>query len=251
MARRRGRTDEPQTGLEPGRTAVVTGAGSGIGRAIALALAAEGLTVCLVGRHRPALARVAELTNGAGRVCAADISTKAGRAEVARRTRHGLSVLVHSAGAYPRHSATRGEAWTALDATNVHAPVLLTHACLSQLRRSAGQVVFVNSTSGLHTGTAPLAYAAGKHALRCAADILRQEMNPHGIRVLSIFPGRTDTPMQRAVLSSENRAAPRGALMRPEDVAEMVLAALKLPRSAEVTDIIMRPLRPLPSSRRR
>ncbi len=252
MARRRiGRGQERDAGLVRGRAAVVTGAGSGIGRAIALGLAAEGFVVCLVGRHRPALARVARAMNGAGQVCAADVSTEAGRATIARRMGRGLSVLVHSAGAYPDGPATRDRSWAALDAVNVHAPVLLTQACLPQLRKEAGQVVFVNSTAGLRSGAGPLAYAAGKHALRCAADILRQDVNAHGIRVLSVFPGRTDTPMQRGILASERRAAPRGTLMRPEDVAEMVLAALKLPRSAEVTDIVMRPSRPLPSKPRR
>lgn len=252
MARRRhGAGQDGDAGSVQGRTAVVTGAGSGIGRAIALALAADGFAVCLVGRRRPALARVARAMNGAGWVCTADVSTEAGRATIARLTRRGLSVLVHSAGVYPNGSPTRDRSWVALDAINVHAPVLLTQACLPQLRRQAGYVVFVNSTAGLRSGAGPLTYVAGKHALRCAADILRQDVNAHGIRVLSVFPGRTDTPMQRGVLASERRVAPRESLLRPEDIANMVLAALKLPPSAEVTDIVMRPSRPLPSKPRR
>jgi NADP-dependent 3-hydroxy acid dehydrogenase YdfG len=74
---------------------------------------------------------------------------------------------------------------------------------------------------------------------------LRQEVNGDGIRVLSIFPGRTDTAMQREILAMEQRTAPHGTLLRPEDVASMVIAALKLPATAEVTDIIMRPMQTL------
>ena len=70
-------------------------------------------------------------------------------------------------------------------------------------------------------------------------------MNADGIRVLSIFPGRTDTPMQQEILKAENRRAEDGMLMRTEDIAAMAVAALRLPRSAEVTDIVMRPMRPL------
>lgn len=242
---------EGDAGPLRGRTALVTGAGSGIGRAVALALGADGFVVFLVGRRRRALARVARAMNGAGRICTADVSTEAGRATIARRTGAGLSVLVHGAGVYPDGATTRDRSWAVIDAINVHAPVLLTQACLPQLRRDAGQVVFVNSSAGLRSTAGPLAYVAGKHALRCAADILRQDVNAHGIRVLSVFPGRTDTPMQRGVLASERRVAPRESLLRPEDIANMVLAALKLPPSAEVTDIVMRPSRPLPSKPRR
>jgi|SRR5579883_2810973 len=239
------RASEPA--LRPGQTALVTGASSGIGRAIALALSAEGLTVRLVGRNRAALARVARLAGRDARISVADITTRNGIAALARATRPALDVLVHCAGAYLKGpvGSIRAESWSALDAVNLHAPILLTAACLPQLRAATGQIVFINSTAGLQAGPGMLPYAAGKHGLRCAVDILRQEVNPDGLRVVSIFPGRTDTPMQRAVLAAEGRPAPRGTLMRPEDVAGLVLAALKLPLTAEVTDIVMRPLRPL------
>ena len=105
--------------------------------------------------------------------------------------------------------------------------------------------MFVNSSAGLHASAGWGAYSANKHALKAAVDALRQEVNSEGIRVLSIFPGRTDTPMQRKILAMEQRTPPYGSLMRPEDVASMVVAALKLPATAEVTDIVMRPMRPL------
>lgn len=237
--------------LRPGQKALVTGAGSGIGCAIALALAAEGLEVLLVGRDIRKLREVARLSHSATRILAADVTTRRGLSAVARATRPVLDILVHSAGGYLRSpvESTSPEAWATLDAINLHAPILLTSACLPQLRAAKGQVVFINSTAGLRSDSGMAAYAAGKHGLKAAADALRQEVNADGIRVLSIFPGRTDTPMQNAVLAAEGRMAPPGTLMLSEDVASLILAALKLPRTAEVTDIVMRPMRPLPSAR--
>ena len=229
------------------RHALVTGAGSGIGRAIALALLADRMHVWLVGRDRNKLARVADDANGRASVISADLAGAEGVARVAAALGPRLDVLVHSAGGYLRGDLASVDAgqWMALDAINVRAPLLLTAACLPKLRAAHGQVVFVNSSAGLRTAAGVGAYAAGKHALRAAADTLRQEVNADGIRVLSIFPGRTDTPMQREILQSERRTAPQDALMRPEDVARMVVAALSLPATAEVTDIMMRPMRPL------
>ncbi len=236
--------------LRRGQTALVTGAGSGIGRAIAIALAAEGLSVRLVGRDRKTLKTVAREIGSRATVSAIDITTEAGIAALVRATGDGLDVLVHCAGTYRQEplSAIRARDWAKLDAINLHAPILLTTACLSQLRAAAGQVVFINSTAGLQTSPKVLAYAAGKHALRAAVDALRQELNPAGVRVLSVYPGRTDTPMQQKILAGEKRTAGPGMLMQPEDVATLVLAALKLPRTAEVTDIMMRPMRPLGSA---
>lgn len=229
-----------------GRLALVTGAGSGIGRAIALTLAAAGMRLILVGRDAAKLRWVAGQTSGTAVVVPADLATATGIATAAAAAGPALDVLVHSAGLYlhDRILETPATGWETLAAINLHAPMLLTASCLGALRAASGQVVFVNSTAGLRTGTGG-AYAVSKHALRAAADALRQQVNADGIRVLSVFPGRTDTPMQDALLAEERRKAEPGMLMRPEDVASMVLSALRLPRSAEVTDITMRPMRPL------
>jgi NADP-dependent 3-hydroxy acid dehydrogenase YdfG len=231
--------------LNAQRGAVVTGAGSGIGRAIALGLAGCGWSVLLVGREEEKLREVA--TEAGARPLVADIATDAGRAAVAAAAGTSLDVLVHSAGAYLAGSISElaDDQWAALDAVNLHAPILLTSRCLNALRNARGSVVFINSSAGiLAPGAGKAAYAAGKHGLRAAADALRAEVSPE-VRVLSIFPGRTDTPMQRAVLREERRTAPPGTLLAPEDVAAMVLAALSLDASAEVTEIVMRPRRRL------
>lgn len=227
------------------RAALVTGAGSGIGRACAVALAEDGHRVMLVGR-RLALLEAAAATMPDALAVAADLATDAGIGAVAEALPERLDVLVHAAGAfrYGPLAETPMAAWQALDAVNLHGPFALTARCLPALRRAGGTVVFVNSTAALRGGPNAGAYAASKSALRAATDVLRQEVNPLGIRVLSIFPGRTDTPMQDDVLAAEGRTADRSTLLAPSDVAAMVSAALRLPRRAEVTDITIRPAQP-------
>lgn len=256
-----------QPGASPlaGGTALVTGAGGGIGRAIAAALAGEGMDLVLVGRTartledtaravaRPSPQAVPRGDVGEGRrggpdvrIVAADLATEAGLQATADAVPAALRVLVHGAGLfwYGPVAGTPAPGWDALAAVNLHAPMRLTAACLGALR-GGGQVVFINSTAGLRAGAGNGAYAASKHALRAAADALRQEVNADGIRVLSVFPGRTDTPMQQTVLRAEGRTARPGTLLHPEDVAAMVVAALRLPARAEVSELTIRPSSPL------
>ena len=230
-------------------TCVVTGASSGIGRAIALALGSAGATVCTVARRRDELKVTADRSNGSGRfvLYAADLvdDDEVERLVHALLARDGgVDVLVHSAG-----TISIGDFETAsvrdLDrqyAANVRAPYLLTQALLPALRASRGQIVFVNSTAGL-AATAQIAqYAATKHALKAIADSLREELNPHGVRVVSVYPGRTATPMQAALHAVEDKPYVPERLMQAEDVASLVLSALALPRSTEVTDLMARPM---------
>ena len=102
--------------------------------------------------------------------------------------------------------------------------------------------VFVNSSAGLNSKANVGQYAASKHALKAIADCLREEVNPDGIRVLSIYPGRTATPMQEALYKAEGRTYHPEILMQPSDAAQVVIQALRLPRTVEVTDIHLRPL---------
>jgi short-subunit dehydrogenase len=233
--------------LASNQRALVTGASSGIGQAVATALAERGLHVIFSGRDAARLRTASEKAGPNTSILAADLTTGSGRAALAAQTLPELHVLVHSAGQYLRcdTDTLSAERWMALDSINLHAPVLLTAACLPQLRSAVGQVVFINSSAALSAAGGLTAYAAGKRGLQAAADALRQEVNKDGIRVLSVFPGRTDTPMQRALLLAEQRVAPHGSLMRPEDVADIVISSLSMPRTAEVTDIFMRPMRKL------
>jgi NAD(P)-dependent dehydrogenase (short-subunit alcohol dehydrogenase family) len=126
---------------------------------------------------------------------------------------------------------------------NLRVPYLLTQRLLPLLRRSRGQVVFVNSSAGLHASAGLSQYAATKHALKALADSLRCEVNHDGVRVLSVYPGRTASPMQEHLHRQQPEVRPYRAadLLQPEDVAAVVVQALSLPRTAEVTDLHVRP----------
>jgi NADP-dependent 3-hydroxy acid dehydrogenase YdfG len=233
-----------------GGVAVVTGSSSGIGRAVAVALAARGMSVCVTGRDPERLDCAARAVGARSAVLAleADLASDAGILGLADRiTNHlgRLDVLVHAAG-----TAAVGplETTAASDVdeqyrVNLRAPLLLTKALLGLVKESCGQVVFVNSSAGLAPGNGNGVYAATKHALRSLASSLRDELNPHGVRVLSVYPGRTATPMQERVHEAEGRAYEAASLLQPSDVAEMIVAALALPRTAEVTDIMLRPMK--------
>jgi NADP-dependent 3-hydroxy acid dehydrogenase YdfG len=222
----------------------VTGAGSGIGRAIALAIAGQGAHVCLVGRTVAKLESTArEIPPGASRVLAADLAQDANIAQLASEVSE-LDILVLAAGEYatgPIASAPV-EAFDALYRANVHANYLLAQAFLSKLKRRPGQIVFVNSSTGLSARPDVAMFSATNHALKALADSLRAEVNPDGVRVLSVHPGRTATPRLAALYATKGQVYRPELLMQPEDVAAVVLSALTLPRTAEVTDISMRPL---------
>ena len=85
-------------------------------------------------------------------------------------------------------------------------------------------------------------YSATKHAFKALADSLRAEVNPDGIRVLSIYPGRTATPRMETLFAQEGRAYRPELLLQPEDIASIVLSTVMLPWTAEVTDIRIRPM---------
>jgi NADP-dependent 3-hydroxy acid dehydrogenase YdfG len=236
--------------------AVVTGAGSGIGKAITLSLAEQGATVCAVDRRVEALEGV--VSSGGAPISRQllryqvdltqdeDIKRLVTKFETDFRQ---IDILIHSAGVFARGPLAKASVsgFENQFRVNVLAPYALTQALLPMLPPERGQIVFVNSTAGLTSSENVGQYAATKHALKAIADSLRDEVNRHGIRVLSIYPGRTATAMQALVHEMENKTYHPNNLMQPEDVAAVITHALSLPRTAEVTEIRMRPLkRPTP-----
>jgi NADP-dependent 3-hydroxy acid dehydrogenase YdfG len=110
------------------------------------------------------------------------------------------------------------------------------------LKARRGQVVFVNSSSGIVAKPMSSQYDLTKHALKAIADSLRGEVNPCGVRVLSIYLGRTASEMQERIHHMEGQPYRPELLLQPTDVASVILNALSLPRTAEVTDIHIRPM---------
>ena len=233
-----------------GASALVTGASGGIGGAIARRLASEGVDLILAGRDRDRLDDAANAIRSAGgraEVSVGDLTQTGDLAALLAflERRDGVDLLIHCLGAY--HAATVEETpVAALDRqldVNLRAPWELTRRLLPALRRRRGQIVFVNSTVGVSAKAGVGAYSAAKHGLRALADALRDEVNPDGVRVLTVYPGRTASEMQREVRRLEGEPYRPERLVQPDDVAEMVVAALVLSRTAEVTEMTIRPMK--------
>ena len=240
-----------------GNVCVVTGATSGVGRALALALVRRGAHVWAIGRNRErieSLASEAAAEMGGLRPITVDLEHTDGLESVSREILsrgEAVNLLMHSAGTISRGLVESAPA-EELDRqyrVNLRAPFVLTRALLPALKRSRGQIVFVNSSVGAVVASPDAAaYAATKHGLRALADSLRQEVNAEGIRVLTVYLGRTATPMQEQVHDHEGRIYRPQFLMRPEDVAEVVLSVAAGESTVEVTDISLRPLAKLPEA---
>jgi NADP-dependent 3-hydroxy acid dehydrogenase YdfG len=230
--------------------ALVTGASGGIGGAIAAALATSGARVCLAGRDRvrlDALQNRLRANSSLVEVHPLDLTDDRQISEVADRiigAHKRLDILVHSAGAivHGKMADVPVETLDLLYAANVRGPYLLTQKLLPVLKRCRGQIVFVNSSAGLAVPPNTGQFSATQHALKALADAFRDEVNAEQVRVLSIFPGRTATPRIEALHTAEGRAYRPELLLQPEDVANVVVNSLALPRTAEVTNISIRPM---------
>lgn len=231
-----------------GLAALVTGAGGDIGAAIVAALAARGAGVGLVGRRTAALERAAHRAGGdATKTFTADLTADEQlKATVRAFLRHfgRIDILVHSNGIH--RAAPLAEAKVAdfdrLWAANVRGPFLLTQLLLPGLQASSGQITFVNSSVVLAPRAGVGQFTATQQALRAVADTLRVELNPEGIRVLSVYPGRTATSRSEKLSARERRPYRPDRLLQPEEIATVVAESLALPRTAEVTDISIRPM---------
>jgi short-subunit dehydrogenase len=231
------------------QVAVITGAGSGIGRALALQLASQQAKLCLIGRNLEKLDEVSQLaqkTSPQVSTYQLDISADEDIKMLKQLTEKDfgeIDLLVHSAGIIS-FGELRNTSVIELDQqyrTNVRAPYLLTQIFLPSLISQQGQIVFINSSAIYSVKAGGGQYAASKQALKAIADSLRAEVNALGVRVVSVYPGRTASPMQAAIYETEGREYNPERLLQPEDVAATIISALSLPRTAEVTDINIRP----------
>ncbi len=231
-----------------GCRALVAGASRGIGEAIAHRLVEAGATVVGLARSADGLeaARTRMPSPDAFVPCAGDLSTDAGLRSVAASGHlQALDVLVLSAGVM--HTGTTAEAGVGeLDeqyAANLRAPFALVQAALPGLVARQGQIVVITSSAATRGRAGVGQYAALQAALRSLSESIRDEVNPLGVRVLAVFPGRTAGARQEALHLRAGVPYREDVLMQPDDVAQMVLAALRLPRSAEVTEIHLRPMK--------
>ncbi|WP_406203315.1 SDR family oxidoreductase [Kitasatospora sp. NBC_01560] len=223
---------------------LITGAGSGIGSVLAERLAERGDDLWLLARDARRAAALRERFPGA-RTLVGDLKdpAKLSWAFGQQALPVELDSLLHVAGVVELGQV--GElpvkAWQETLNVNLVAPAELTRLMLPSLRLVKGHVVFVNSGAGLNAHAEWSAYAASKHGLRALADSLRHEEHGHGVRVTSVYPGRTATAMQVKVHQQEGREYDAARWIEPESVVRALLTAIDLPRDAEITDITVRP----------
>jgi NADP-dependent 3-hydroxy acid dehydrogenase YdfG len=237
-----------------GQVAIVTGAGSGIGRATARMLAAEGARVVVAGRRKPPLdAVVTEIEKAGGSAAArevdvADPEQAVGLVRWTLEQCGRVDVLVNNAGHSSRVRNIRWvgkEEWDSVLAVNLSGVYVLTQAVLpGMIERGAGTIVTVGSVAAIRPGLiggAP--YGAAKAAVLNLMGHIHTVLREKGIRATTIMPAEVDTPILA------NRPLPpdataRATMMQPEDVAEAVLLCVTLPRRTVIEQIVMSPTIP-------
>jgi short-subunit dehydrogenase len=228
---------------------VVTGAGSGIGLALAHRLADRGDDLVLLARNG---ARATELgaTFPRAEVLVADLAEPGTLNGLGRQVDGGVDSLLHVAGVVDlgRVERLRLAEWEEQITVNLTAPAVLSRELLPHLRASGGTIVFVNSSAGLTASAEWSAYAASKFGLRAFADALRAEEVEHGVRVSTVYPSRTATPMQEKVHEQEGRTYDSSRWISPETVVDTILHVVDLPADATIPDVTVRPVVPRPGT---
>ena len=233
------------------RTVVITGAGSGVGRAIAIALAKQGWRLALLGRTQTSLDETAQLT-GLQKQDVLVIPCDIGRVEQVQSMARAVfeifntvDVLVNAAGTNaPKRSLEilSHEDYHAMIDTNLHGAYYCTQAFLPQMReRQTGTIVNIVSDAGKQASPkAGPGYVISKWGMAGLTQAINAEERGHGVRACAIFPGDINTPLlDKRPVPPDN--ASRAKMMTAEDIAECALLAINLPSRAIVEEILVRP----------
>lgn len=234
-----------------GKTVLVTGGGSGIGLGIAEAFARHGSRVAIAGRRGEVLKQAAAGIKGEHAVQCHEVDVS-NRQSVntlfawAQKTLGPLDILINAAGVNIKTRSMAEmtpEQFDQVMAINTTGVYNCMHAALPGMRaKKDGVIINISSTSGKRA--APLggiAYNASKFAVAALSTGVGNEDSKHGIRVTSVFPGEVDTPIlehRPQAVSAERRAS----MLKPEDVAHLVIAITQLPPHAHIPDVIIKPL---------
>lgn len=233
------------------KTAVITGAGSGVGRATAIALAAQGWNVAILGRRENALLETAGIAGEHGGkvlVCPCDIGDEAAVAAMGKRVlaEFGeVEVLVNAAGTNAPRRAL--EVLSSADFhdmmnANLHGAYYCVQAFLAGMRaRGSGTIVNVISDAGKAASPkAGPAYVMSKFGLSGLTQSINAEERGRGVRAIGIFPGDIDTPLlkKRPVVPDADALA---KMMRAEDVADCIVFSINMPAHVIIEEMIVRP----------
>ena len=226
-----------------GKVALITGAGRGIGRAIAIALAKSGCHVILTARTVTELANVQQelrnLGDNAGAI-AADLTKDRDLRELIEQC-GSVDFLINNAGWGKRAAVVRAKVgdWDQTFRLNLRAPMILAQKLLpAMIEKGEGAVINIGSVSGKSGEADGAAYSASKFGLIGFTQSLYEEVREHGIKVAVILPGFVDTPMIPPVKHLE-----RSKMIQPHDVAEAVLYVLNASATACPVEITIRPQR--------
>ncbi len=225
-----------------GKIALVTGAGKGIGRAIAIALANEGVQVGLVARTETDLQAVADELKAAGvntAIATADVSDIASVNAAVERIQSELGnidILINNAGTgtFGKFLELEPADWENQVKVNLFGTYYVTRAVLPRMiDRKTGDIVNISSTAGLKGNAGTSAYSASKFGVMGLTESLMQEVRKHNIRVTALAPSTVVTDLARSSNLINNN---EDKLMQPEDFAELIVSQLKLNRRVFVKD---------------
>ncbi|HUP11402.1 MAG TPA: 3-ketoacyl-ACP reductase [Niastella sp.] len=225
-----------------GKVALVTGAGKGIGKAIALALATEGVHVGLIARTEKDVKDVADEVNKLGVMSAFATADVSNRAEVEAAVEKlntelgNVDILINNAGTatFGNFLALEPEVWENQIKVNLFGVYYTTRAVLPQMiERKTGDIVNISSTAGKTGSAVTSAYAASKFAVFGLSESLMQEVRKHNIRVTALAPSTVVTDLAN---SANLITGDPERVMHPEDFAELIIAQLKLNRRVFVKE---------------
>lgn len=225
-----------------GKNALITGAGKGIGKALALNLAKEGVNVALLARTASDLQAVAdevEIQGVKAVIITADVSdlqSVNSAVESAIASLGTIDILVNNAGiaAFGGFLDLSTEEWERIIKVNLFGPYYTTRAVLpSMIERKTGDIINISSTAGLRGAAQTSAYSASKFALIGLSESLMQEVRKHNIRVTTLTPSTVATPL--ALDLNLTNGDPE-KVMQPDDFAELIISQLKLNRRVFVKD---------------
>lgn len=230
------------------KTALITGASSGIGAACAKALANNGAKVVLTGRNQTSLEQLSEEIGG--RYMVADISQNDEVIKLYDEIGESIDILVNNAGIAPKASIIEGKIESFEDLLRVNV-LAVVHCCQLAIKKfdpsTGGQIINISSMSGHRVPPSGGFYAATKFAVRAITEALRYELKiqKNKTRVSMISPGFVDTPLlDNYFKGSEEKLSElrqRLEMLKPEDVANSLIHILESPNHVEIGDIMMRP----------
>lgn len=224
------------------KVAIVTGAGKGIGKAIALGLAAEGVHVGLIARTEKDIQAVAEEVKAKGVkavYATADVSSRTeveAAVEKIKTALGSINILINNAGTgkFGKFLELQPEEWEKQVITNVFGVYYATRAVLPEMiERQSGDIVNISSTAGKSGAATTSAYSASKFAVFGLSESLMQEVRKHNIRVTALAPSTVVTDL---AYSADLIKGDPERVMHPEDFAELVIAQLKLNRRVFVKE---------------